>query len=638
MNYRLYKHIYWIFALSFLFTGCDDYLDSDRTSGTISSDLIWKSPTAINGVLANMYDQGLKLDEFDDWYGGRSNLTNQTSLSDEATASYQKDNAFSNANAVYTYGDYIFNNDFENCYKHIRNTNTFIVKLSETSVLSDTEKALLDAEARFIRTMQYFSLVKRYGGVPILTKPQEYNPDNFESMYTERNREVEVYDFIINECKAIWQTMPETRKDSEKYRATRGAVLALWSRAALYAGSIARYSDKLSITGTAVARGYVLIENTEAERFFTESYNASVELLKMVPTVYDLRRTTSTSTEDLSENFYNIFSKAGNNGDNKEYIFFKKYDAAEGKGHMWDKLNTPFSYRGDGWGCGMSPVLEMVEEFEYRDGTEGKLKIQNGNTPIEYNTPFDLFENKDPRLLGSIYVPGSPCRGTNIEWMRGVINGSNGSGAKHRAQAQPDQTNIVIIGGVTYSTSGKDGGADTGDASKTGFYQRKFIDESLADLTNIDAKRSETPWVVFRLAETYLNLAEACMELGGKDQEALAAINEIRERAGVKTLTSITLERVRHERKVELAFERLRYWDLKRWRTAHLDASQGGLTNFRGTALYPWYNIVSGKYTFETGIPPKQKRLFLEKNYYTRIRPEDLSRNPKMVQNPGFGN
>ena len=219
-----------------------------------------------------------------------------------------------------------------------------------------------------------------------------------------------------------------------------------------------------------------------------------------------------------------------------------------------------------------------------------------------------------------------------------MINGQNGSGQKYQAQNQPDKDNVATIDGVRYNTSGKDGGADVGDASKTGFYMRKFFDETLTDMTNIDAKRSETPWVVFRLGEIYLNFAEACVELGGKDTEALQAVNAIRTRAGIQSLATISIAKVRQERKVELAFEKLRFWDLKRWRVAHMDESQGGLTNYRGTALYPWFNVKSNKYTFETGVPPKQKRLFLERNYYIRISPTDLSTNPQLVQNPGYGN
>jgi len=341
---------------------------------------------------------------------------------------------------------------------------------------------------------------------------------------------------------------------------------------------------------------------------------------------------------DRAENFYELFSKSVN-GNNGEYIFQKTFNVSAGKGHMWDKMNAPFSYRGDGWGCGVTPTLEMVEAFEYSDGSAGKLALKNTDgTPRSFDSPYDLFVGKDPRLFASIYVPGAPLKGSKVEWRRGVSNGQNGSGQKYQAQNQPDKDNVATIDGVRYNTSGKDGGADVGDASKTGFYMRKFFDETLTDMTNIDAKRSETPWVVFRLGEIYLNFAEACVELGGKDAEALQAVNNIRARAGIQPLATISTAKVRQERKVALAFEKLRFWDLKRWRVAHLDESQGGLTNYRGTALYPWYNVKSKKYTFETGVPPKQKRLFLERNYYIRISPTDLSTNPQLVQNPGYGN
>lgn len=621
-----------LFVSSFLVACSKNFLDRENTSGIVTTDLIWTSSNAIQALLVSMYDEGLNLDEFDDWYGSKANLQNQTSLSDEAQGSYQKDYAFSNASGVYTYSDYLFNDAFKTRYIAIRRANDFILRLAEATVITEDLKKELNAEVRFIRAMEYFALVKRYGGVPLLTVPQVYENGNTDTLQVPRNTEAETYDFIINECKAIADSLPITRAGSEKYRATKGAALALCSRAALYAGSIAKYSPTLTLSGTAVTQGIVCIPSGNAEHFFTESYNASKELLALgVYSLYD-------KNTDKAQNFYDLFSKTVN-GDNGEYIFQKQYNVAGGYGHMWDKMNAPFSYRGDGWGCGMSPNLEMVEEFEYTDGSDGKLKIKDDNgTPISYTSPYDLFANKDPRLFGSIYLPGSPCKGSTMEWIRGIIDGQNGSGQKYQAQNQPSGDNTVTINGVKYNASGKDGGADVGDASKTSFYQKKFFDETLTDMTNIDAKRSSTPWVVFRLAEIYLNLAEASMELGGKDAEALDAVNMIRNRAGVATLTNITLEKVRHERKVELAFEKLRYWDLKRWRIAHLDVSQGGLTNFRGTALYPWYNLKSGKYTFETGIPPKQARLFLEKNYYVRIGSEEISANPKLIQNPGYAN
>ena len=109
MNRNYLKYM-WIAGVSILgLTGCDDYLNRESTSGVNTPDLIWQNPKAITAVLADMYDSGLKLDEFDDWYGSKkANLANQTSLSDEATASYQKESAFDKSNSTYSYGDYVF--------------------------------------------------------------------------------------------------------------------------------------------------------------------------------------------------------------------------------------------------------------------------------------------------------------------------------------------------------------------------------------------------------------------------------------------------------------------------------------------------------------------------------------------------
>ena len=94
MNRNYLKYILIGGVSIFVWTGCDDYLNRESTSGVNTPDLIWQNPKAITAVLADMYDSGLKLDEFDDWYGSKkANLANQTSLSDEATASYQKESA-----------------------------------------------------------------------------------------------------------------------------------------------------------------------------------------------------------------------------------------------------------------------------------------------------------------------------------------------------------------------------------------------------------------------------------------------------------------------------------------------------------------------------------------------------------------
>jgi hypothetical protein len=75
---------------------------------------------------------------------------------------------------------------------------------------------------------------------------------------------------------------------------------------------------------------------------------------------------------------------------------------------------------------------------------------------------------------------------------------------RHQATNQPDGANTVIVDGTVYNTSGKDGGADAGDASKTGFYQKKFWDETLTDM---NMGKSENSLAGFPLGG---NLFEPC--------------------------------------------------------------------------------------------------------------------------------
>ncbi|MEL7588840.1 MAG: RagB/SusD family nutrient uptake outer membrane protein [Prolixibacteraceae bacterium] len=615
---KTFKSIY-ITLLTLILWSCTDFLEKE-TFDIITPDKVWEDPALIDGVMVNLYD-GLRLNDFNYWYREAWRLMNPTTMSDEAQGSFQKDPLFDNGNASYTYDDYLFELRFSDMYKQIRNCNNVLEQLGESTVLPEDTKNLLLAEGRFLRAMHYFELVKRYGGVPLITVPQKYSSDQLEDLMVARNKEIEIYDFIVNECSEIYEDIPVSRGAVAKYRANRGTVLSLCSRAALYAGSIAKY-------GNVQLEGIVGIPMSEANRFFQSSYTASKALLEL--NAYSLYA----KDADKSKNYGDIFTKT-TDGENGEYIFQKQFDVSGSKGHDWDKRNAPFSYRQGGWGCGVAPTLELVESYEYIDGTEGTLSLTNPDgSKRRFTSPLDLFENKDPRLFASVYLPGSPCKGNNIEWIRGVVASDT---EKYTATSQPGGGgNTVTIGGISYSTTGKDGGADAGDASKTGFYQKKFFDETLTD---VNMGKSETPWPVFRLAEIYLNLAEACMEIGGKDAEALNALNQIRNRAGIKLLGSCTIADVRHERIVELAFEGHRYWDLKRWRLADKDFAQGGLNGFKGSALYPWYDIRDGKYIFEIGKnPPKQTRFFLEKNYYTKINENDMNSNPNLVQNPGYTN
>ena len=179
-------------------TACADYLDKESFD-IITPEQVWQDPKLINGVMVNLYD-GLNLEDFNYWYRDAWRLQNASSMSDEAQGSFQKDPLFDNGNATYTYEDALFEQKFSDRYKNILNCNDFIYQLQEATALSDSEKKLLLAESRFLRAMHYFTLVKRYGGVPLIDEPQQYDPNNLEALMVPRNKEVEIYDFIVKEC------------------------------------------------------------------------------------------------------------------------------------------------------------------------------------------------------------------------------------------------------------------------------------------------------------------------------------------------------------------------------------------------------------------------------------------------------
>ena len=185
------------------------------------------------------------------------------------------------------------------------------------------------------------------------------------------------------------------------------------------------------------------------------------------------------------------------------------------------------------------------------------------------------------------------------------------------------------------------------EVSNTGFYLRKYIDANAGTATR--GIQSDVWWVWFRLGEIYLNAAEAAFELGGATNisDAVNYVNAKRQRAGFPansyTIATLTLDKIRKERRTELAFEDHRLWDLKRWRIAD-QVWNGSATNPNDVvyALYPYRVINSvdptkdGKYVFVKMVAPRFRspRFFQIFNYYSSFDQAVINNNPKIVPNP----
>jgi len=176
--------------------------------------------------------------------------------------------------------------------------------------------------------------------------------------------------------------------------------------------------------------------------------------------------------------------------------------------------------------------------------------------------------------------------------------------------------------------------------NKSGFNIRKFLEENRDASTR--GRGSDMWFVRFRLGEIILIAAESALELNKPQTEVAGFINQIRDRAGIQKLTTVTFNDIVQERRVELAFEDHRYWDLKRWRMAHT-VWNGQQDNPKATmyVLFPYKVYAPGTPNHGKWVFEKRKsshvmypRYFRFQNYYNFIDQGWIDRNPKLVRNP----
>ena len=620
-----------------LLSACGDWLTTEPQT-VLTDEQVWRDPKLVTSVLADYYNRLPKHTDFGGAYvcGSTSNYCGWKDYAayDEAIWSGVGNFDFEVRNSIvnYPYSRWSLWN-----YDLIRDINLAIDNLQQTNspTLTALQKRQFIAELRFLRAYDYFELVKRMGGVPIITEQLFYDFGGDPSYLQQpRNTEAEVYDFIASELDAIVDSLGNV---GSKTRANRAAALALKSRAMLYAGSIARFNNE-SASPISLPGGEVGIPADRAVEYFTKSLDASRALL--TGSGYSLYQ----SNPDPGENFYEAVSKKTGN---PEVIMAIDYLASQGRSHRFTMEIIPRSMRVDvadvSGGSGLSPSLNLVEAYDYKDGSPGVLRgVGNGSNTaagqanwIYYDQIGDIFADKDPRLYGTILYPGASIGGKPVLMQAGVYVWNAGANKYDRIEGTRNST--YTDGGVL---TGADGPARNENyLSATGFYLRKYFDTNPAAATS--ATGSDMWWVMFRLGEAYLNAAEAAFELG-LSGEALGYLNTLRARAGVAPLTSLTRDRIRNERWVELAFEDHRVWDLRRWRIAHeLWDGNRQTPTANVYALFP-YRIVrpghpdNNKYVFDKFMSDRQTaaRYFRVGNYYSEISQSVRDNNPKIVRNP----
>lgn len=609
------KHIYLLLVLLISvgsFTSCDEDSWLQRTpKDRITDDQLWNDPNMVLGLLANFYDRLPQL-------AGVFNTGTMTEFDDAMWSGHVDQNWRNDIN----YGD-----DYARYwdYGFIRDINLSLENMEQYSTqISDIQKKQFEAEFRFIRAFVYFEMVKRMGGVPLITSQLIYDGSGDpSSLQVPRAKESDIYDFIYDEIEAIKDNFSLT--EGSRTRANKYVALALQSRAMLYAGSIAKYNNLMSAP-ISTPGGEVGIPASMAEGYYQKSLAASKEIISNPE--YELYDPAGSSK---GENFYKLFIDKSA----KETIFAK--DFMTGKVHGFTYDNVVRSFRTDIEGSSIiSPSLSFVESFDYLDGSDGALRDRDaaGNY-IVYDNIEDIFANKDARLYGTVVYPGSQFRSMPVSMQAGVAIWEDGE-----YKLRVGNLGTTYEDGKTFT--GFDGPRnDDQYVSNTGFYLRKFVSENPQD--GVRPSLASNWWVWFRLGEIYLNAAEAAFELN--DPSALGYINTVRQAHGgfpANSLSELTIEIIQNERRVELAFEDHRFFDLKRWRIAdNVWNGQDTDPNAVVHGLYPYRISRPGhpdndKYIFDRMRPTRfrRARFFRMANYYSSIDPAVLNNNPKLVKNP----
>lgn len=532
-------------------------------------------------------------------------------------------------------------------YNYVRNLNLFIERASASEALAPADRTRFISEARFLRANHYFELVKRMGGVPLITKSLLYDySGDASNLRQPRAKESEIYDFVISEAEAIKDSLPSDIR--EKSRATKGTVLAMEARAALYAASIAKYgvrTPSVSLPG-----GEVGIPAAMAAGYYAKALKAAQEIITGTAGRYDLY---TKFTSDRGQNFANIFIDNTDKSGNPETIFYEDYKIRSGKTHGFTTNNQPRFGAEEEEGGRINPSLNLVQEFELLDNTFAPFAIQDAaGNPIYYNSPLELFANRDARLWGTAILPGAFGRNRNTDIFAGyqLADGTIITGGERGTLGKLPGSNLDV------QVVGLDGPLNSRDfVAQSGFYLRKFIDPAPGGGSR--GTGSEVPWIRYRYAEVLLNAAEAAFELG---QASVAAgyMNQVRARAGLivpLTAAQITFDRIVHERRVELAFEGHYLYDRKRWRIAHIvmDGNQMSVTdlvtnlgvaerrNTQPFALWPYKihdpgGINHNKWIFKIVKPSivTSANRFQLGNYYSQIDQNIIANNPTIVRQP----
>lgn len=527
-----------LLGLALSTAACTDDLLTTVPTDRISDDTFWKTHNDFVLATNAAYRNVIGLDQM--YFDGVTDIAYSQQY-------WMRNGVIARGAHDATYG---WTNDLWNgLYSGIAKANEILAQLEATTALTPDQKRQIEGQARFLRGYFYHELLWMYGGVPLLTKV----PSVEEARAATRATREQVFDLVMADLTAAAEMLPNTWNSANRGRATKGAALAFKTRAALYEASWRKYHN--SNAGT-------------SQQIFRTAVDAAQAVIGL-------------GVYQLYPNFRQLFMYPGENS--SEVIF--AYQIVAGSNGWWAWLG--FAPASMGGNVDLTPTRALVDNFLMKDG------LPASQSPLYDNAIDKMYDNRDPRMYGTLLYPGAEFNGT-------IYNSLPNSPTSDRL----DRGNF-------YNTH-------------TGYVGLKYVDPA----DRAQPSNSGLDMIRMRYADVLLMKAEAHIELGEMAQ-AVPLINQVRARVGMPAVTVGSQAEmtavIRRERVSELAWEGLRLPDIRRWRIAHevMPGRVRGIDYMDGaqrvTALGDDARLFNAARDYLFPIPAREREL-----------------NPNLVQNPGF--
>jgi len=560
------KRIYLIFVslLTIGIAGCSDFLDT-VPADKYDDATVWGNPGYAERFVLNIY---ATLPYPYSWIMGGAVSDEQVSVQEDGGITRTCMSQLTPDDpGVFQYNWMFAMNGWwwKDAYANVRACNKFLANVDNIPFATVVDKNILTSEVHFLRAYLYFLLMAQYGGVPLIDKPIEPG-DNYQ---IPRSSFAQTIKFITDDLQAAIDN-EDFASQSDKTRATLGAALAMKSRVLLYAASEMHHD--LSWAGSYAHPeliGYVAADGVNRHKLYEDAKKAAEDCMELGYSLYDVN-------SDKGQNFADLFLQLKSD----EQIFITFFDK---KNNNYWQLDWP------GWVCNapcyggyaLNQITgNLANAFENADGTY-----------FDWNTQKDdPYTGRDPRFYGTVLYNGAPWYYNY--WGISLYN-----------------VNINIA----------PDGADYNNGNTTGYYMKKFIDPAGWDWWW--GKRQPQPYIQIRYAEVLLNYVEACIGIND-EVNARRVLTDLRHRAGMPAVTdsgAALVKRYRNERRVELALEGHRFFDVRRWLAAP-------------DAYVPIKGVKYNGTAYEERI--YEQRAWNNSHYLVPILRSEIQKDKAIIQNP----